>query len=121
MTTSHPLRRNGLPKMYKVDLKKGMSMIVRAIFFLFCLVQTAFAATDYELPQDHPLYSTLERLFEDPSILESRESFADAGFMLYSHNHRGIVIAQHQDLPGHLIKVFINDVPHELQLRNLVS
>jgi len=80
----------------------------------------AFAA-DLELPQDHPLYHTLEKLFENPSFLESRKSFADAGFMLHSHNHRGIVIAEHADLPGHLLKVFINDIPHELQLRNLAS
>ncbi len=64
------------------------------------------------------LFDTVSHLFKDPEVASSRESLKEAGFRLYSHNHRGICIAEHPELPGYLIKLFINDAPKEVHLHN---
>ncbi len=98
-------------------LKNGMFMIIRILFFF--LVWASPAYTSHELQKKHPLHNTLSTLFNDPTIAASRPLLEKAGFRLYAHNHRGIVIAEHPHLKGYLLKFFINDVPQILQRHNL--
>lgn len=91
----------------------------------FCLLLALSALnadiTNYILPEDHFLQKALATVFCDPQIVASRQSLQMAGFDLFEHDHRGIAIARHPELPGHLVKVFINDVPHELQVQNYIA
>lgn len=89
-----------------------------AILLFICCVSALFS---HEITREHPLFHSLETLGKDPTIFSSRERLEAAGFTLSSHTHRGIVIARHRLLKGHLIKLFINSVPEELQLENLRS
>lgn len=83
-----------------------------------CLVAVE---SKYILPEGHILQKPLARIFEDPNILASRESLGRAGFELFNHHHRGMAVARHPLLKGHLIKVFFNEIPHALQVQNYTS
>ncbi len=92
--------------------KKGIYEMIRTLFALVLLLQIALHAD---------VSNTVSRLFQNPEIATSRELLEEAGFSLYSHNHRGICIAEHPELPGYLIKLFINDAPREFTLNNFMS
>ncbi len=96
-----------------------------ALIIFFCFIATLQADfadfSEYILPVDHPLHNSVTRLFSDPDILTSREDLEQAGFDLLKHNHRGLVVAKHPQLKNHLIKLFINNVSHDLQIQNYIS
>lgn len=92
------------------------------IFILLAISSKIFSLhlSKFELPDDHFLQKPLAELFHDPSILTSRENLTNAGFDLYKRRPRGLVVASHPTIPGYLIKLFINDLPHSEQVENYV-
>lgn len=59
----------------------------------------------YLLPSDHPLKPALDAIFSASRALLDDEAFAQAGFeTLYKQPRSFIRVAQHPNLPGHLIK-----------------
>ena len=89
--------------------------------FVFCVCSLEANFSQYTLPVNHPLHITLDRLFSDPTIISSREELEMAGFKLLPDNNRGLAVATHPELKNHLIKLFINNIPHDLQVQNYVS
>ncbi|MCE5295197.1 MAG: hypothetical protein LLF94_11380 [Chlamydiales bacterium] len=96
-----------------------MKYALTIFVFFVCSLEASFS--QYTLPINHPLHVTLDRLFSDPNVIASREELTMAGFELLPHHHRGLAVVKHPELTNHLIKLFINNVPHDLQVQNYVS
>lgn len=61
------------------------------------------------LPKKHTLRPILDEIFRSPRVMTNATSFAKAGFItidIRHHNH--MRVARHPDLPGYLVKVFLN-------------
>lgn len=62
---------------------------------------------DYLLPEDSFLKASLDIIFSNSHVLKNPKTFAAAGFDLISARSTGMYVASHPDLPGHLIKAYI--------------
>lgn len=62
---------------------------------------------EFILPQDNPLRTPLDLIFSNPNVLNTPETFAEAGFKLISARSSGMYVASHPNLAGHLVKAYI--------------
>jgi hypothetical protein len=62
---------------------------------------------DYMLPAESPLWRILPAIFFDPSILDTVQSFAEAGFITVSQRPSGMCVAAHPRLDRYLVKAYI--------------
>jgi hypothetical protein len=71
------------------------------------LVEKRNKQLDYILPKKSPLMKPLKRIFSDPNVLNTPETFAKAGFITISERRSGMVVASHPSIPGFLVKAYI--------------
>lgn len=62
----------------------------------------------YFLPDDHWLKSRLDSIFETHQVLKSENDFLNAGFKIVCKRASSMIVAQHDALPGYLIKAYID-------------
>jgi len=62
----------------------------------------------YLLPNDHPIKSTLDRIFSASRVLASIDAMKKAGFINPKIRARKIIIGVHPQLKGYLLKVFLD-------------
>jgi hypothetical protein len=77
----------------------------------------------YALPAEHPLRSTLDRLFQSSQVLQNQKSLEKAGFIILHTRPSTLIVAKHEALPGYLIKVFPRSSrrPQEENRKNLMN
>lgn len=77
------------------------------------------------LPTNHPAYEVLCRLCQNRSIFDNFESLSDAGFMIRNMpitvREWTIMVAEHPEVKGFLIKKYPNHFPKDLQLYNYLT
>lgn len=61
------------------------------------------------LSEEDGLYKVLLNLFSIPRALESPEVFEQIGFFTVSKRASGMRVASHDQLPGHLIKIYLEE------------
>jgi hypothetical protein len=70
---------------------------------------------------DDPASLDLGRLFRDPTMFDSRESWAQAGFQVFNRSSNGkIMVARHALVHGLLFKKYTTDVSQKDQGKNYV-
>lgn len=63
----------------------------------------------YLLPLEHPAKIHLDNIFANSGVLENESSFANAGFeTLFAMPYSFIRVARHPDLPGYILKVYLD-------------
>lgn len=62
----------------------------------------------------------LKKLFIDPNMFESIETFQNSGFIVWKANHQ-LMVGVHPSLPKYLIKKFDNTIPQSDQLSNYIK
>lgn len=62
------------------------------------------------LPLDHPMHASLEEIFKKSRAIRDEEAFAQAGFKtLFVQKDSLIRVAQHDSLPGYLLKIYLDN------------
>lgn len=62
---------------------------------------------NYLLPEDSPLQKPLAKIFSNPDVLKTPNTFRRAGFTVISERPSGMFVASHPLLDGYLIKAYI--------------
>lgn len=65
----------------------------------------------YLLPEDHPAKAALDRIFSRTRVLSSLTAMKEAGFIKPTLLRRGLIVGKHPDLPGYLLKMFLDNSP----------
>lgn len=75
----------------------------------------AKSITPFLIPIGLPLKQSLDDIFEKSRAIKNEKAFDEAGFeTLFIQNlHSFIRVARHQDLPGYLLKVYLDSEPNE--------
>lgn len=70
------------------------------------------AIQDYLIPDNHPMKKKLDEIFSASRVLADRESMIAAGFELpnVSRKNTKIIVARHPELPGHVIKAYLDGI-----------
>lgn len=63
----------------------------------------------YFLPENHPAKKPLDAIFSKKRILSSRKAMKHAGFDVFKHPQRDIVIARHPEIRGYIIKAYLDN------------
>lgn len=85
------------------------SILFFLVFFInVCVASELDEFSQYLLPATHPLKSTLDLIFADPSILESQNSLDASGFITMCTQPSGMRVLKHPQLKGYLIKAYLN-------------
>lgn len=64
----------------------------------------------YVLPKKHPMKNPLDTIFTQTRAIKNMEAFENAGFkVLHIQPRSFIIVASHRKLPGHLVKVYLDD------------
>lgn len=71
------------------------------------LVEKRHKQFDFLLPKKSHLRKPLKKIFSDPNVLNSPETFAQAGFVTVSERRSGMFVASHPTLPGYLVKAYV--------------
>lgn len=70
---------------------------------------TLHKSSAHMLPRRHALRPILDKIFHSSHVLRDSASFAKAGFItIDKRTHNNMRVARHQDLPGYLVKVFLD-------------
>lgn len=68
----------------------------------------------YLLPEDHWLKEALDGIFYKGNALENHDTFSEAGFNILCKRTSKMIVAEHDDLPGYLVKCLLEcDKPHQ--------
>ncbi len=62
---------------------------------------------DYLLPDDHPIKSKLDKLFNRSRVLSSSSSLKKAGFKNTRERRKGLIVTGHSNTPGYLFKIYL--------------
>lgn len=75
----------------------------------------AKSITPFLIPIDHLLKQSLDDIFEKSRAIKNANAFKEAGFeTLFIQNlHSFIRVARHEELPGYLLKVYLDSEPNE--------
>lgn len=66
----------------------------------------------YFLPDQHPIKSKLDHLFQKKRVTQSRQMFEAAGFVKIKRREpTNLIIGRHPDLTGYLLKVYLDTQP----------
>lgn len=66
----------------------------------------------YLLPLDHPVKETLDQIFKNLTVIESKQSLLDAGFLLITRQKKSsIFVVKHPLAPGFVFKLYCNSHP----------
>lgn len=63
----------------------------------------------YFLPDIHPAREVLDRLFSKHRLLKSKAALKKAGFDVFKHPQRDLIIARHPEMKGYLIKAYLDN------------
>lgn len=74
----------------------------------------------YLLPKNSPLKKELKKLFIDPNMFISEETFRKSGFGV-KHGHRSLMLGFHHTIPNYIIKKFIDQISPKKQLINYLN
>lgn len=76
----------------------------------------AKSITPFLIPIDLPIKKSLDEIFEKSRAIKNEKAFEEAGFeTLFIQNlHSFIRVARHEDLPGYLLKVYLDSEPNEM-------
>lgn len=90
-----------------------MELLIRLTLLVsFCLPLYVFSFDsqkfkDYELPQDHPVKSFLDRLFQKSRFIKNPDTLNRAGFTCSGpRKHTGLIVAKHPETPGYIYKIY---------------
>jgi hypothetical protein len=70
----------------------------------------------YLIPDDHPAKEILDSIFSKSRIIKNIESMEKAGFKnVFPQKYTRIIVTTHPDLPGYIIKVYLDDQEYYLK------
>ncbi|MBA3236805.1 MAG: hypothetical protein H0T62_00445 [Parachlamydiaceae bacterium] len=74
------------------------------------LVEKGGNQLHYILPKKSHLRKPLDKIFSDPNVINTPETFAEAGFITISQRRSGMIVASHPSIPGFLVKAYIRSL-----------
>lgn len=101
-----------------------MNRFICFFIYLFIAVVTLGAEqidlTGYLLPENHPAVEKLDRIFNDPALLESRSNLFNAGFIPTEHQGANSVTLKHPLLKGYIVKLLTDHFPVENEVERFI-
>jgi len=80
----------------------------------FCQAQDS---SQYLLEDTHPLYSTMQTLFNSKGVLSSEKSLEKRGFHILAVRAPSFVVIKHHKIPGYVIKAHLEGSGRSLEQR----
>lgn len=69
------------------------------------------ANSEHSLPDDHPIKSELDAIFNASRVLSSASSYKKAGFYPTRERRKGLIVTSHSLLSGYLVKMYLETAP----------
>jgi hypothetical protein len=104
--------------------------IIFSLFFFITSINLAYTNSKksfflplqkYLLPNEHPLQSSLKRIFKRSSMFNNPIEFQHAGFHVLERVHRGLMVATHPSIKGYMFKKFQKSTSLADQLENYLK
>lgn len=73
--------------------------------------ETWTALEPYFLPEDHPIKSGLDLLFQNSLVLKDKNSLKAYGFKKLNERKSGMIVTSHPKLKGYKLKLFLQESP----------
>lgn len=75
--------------------------------------QTWNQLKSYFLPENHPIKSKLDSIFQDFNLPKTKETLKDKGFKKFNLRKSGMIVCSHPKLKGYIIKLFPDGCPFQ--------